>query len=235
MMLKSPIKQLLLTITLLVVTIIVFEWTNLDHTVGDLFFDFNTHQWLIDRNNSVLALIFYYGPKKTLILVAIMILMTLLFFRKKAIVQTYKKGLLIVLLSGIFVPAVTIGLKTISNTPCPKNIEHYGGNYPNIKVFDSYPSDFKQECKIRCWPAGHASGGFALLSLFFLFKSAANRKRALLFALSLGWTMGMYKMLIGDHFLSHTIITMLLAWIIILIIYLLVERDHTARMNLSLS
>jgi len=30
--------------------------------------------------------------------------------------------------------------------------------------------------------------------------------------------MGIYKMLIGYHFLSHTIISMIIAWLIILII-----------------
>ncbi|SFV54930.1 PAP2 family protein [hydrothermal vent metagenome] len=34
----------------------------------------------------------------------------------------------------------------------------------------------------------------------------------------IGWSMGLYKMMIGDHFLSHTLITMVLAWLIILII-----------------
>jgi membrane-associated PAP2 superfamily phosphatase len=67
--------------------------------------------------------------------------------------------------------------------------------------------------------AGHASGGFALLSLFFLFKTARKSIGVVLFALTIGWSMGLYKMAIGDHFLSHTIITMLIAWLIILIVY----------------
>ena len=45
-----------------------------------------------------------------------------------------------------------------------------------------------------------------------------NFKRALIGALAVGWSMGTYKMLLGDHFLSHTIITMIIAWFIILII-----------------
>ena len=56
------------------------------------------------------------------------------------------------------------------------------------------------------------------MSLFFLFKKRKYQIRALIFALAIGWSMGIYKMLIGDHFLSHTIITMLIAWLIILII-----------------
>jgi len=222
-------KYLFISILLLITTIIIFQITNLDIVVQDLFFDFKTQQWIIDRDDRVLDFIFYSGIKKLLILVAVAILIALIFFRKKEIVNTYKKGLLIVLLSAIFIPSVVGGLKNVTNTPCPKNINHYGGSYPDLKVFDSYPSDFKQECSIRCWPAGHASGGFALMSLFFLFKQSSNRKKAILFALVIGWSMGIYKMLIGDHFLSHTIITMLLAWAIILTIVYMIEKIDSYR------
>jgi len=223
-MLLSMNRQLIISIVLLIVTIIVFQITNLDIVVQDQFFDFTTQQWILDRNDQILDFIFYSGIKKLLILVAIAILIALIFFRKKMIVDTYKKGLLIVLLSAIFVPSVVGGLKAVTNTPCPKNISHYGGNYPDLKVFDKYPSDFKQKCKIRCWPAGHASGGFALLSLFFLFKRIENRKKAIIFALAIGWSMGIYKMLIGDHFLSHTFITMFLAWSVVLVIAKIIQK-----------
>jgi membrane-associated PAP2 superfamily phosphatase len=219
-------RQLVLTISLLIVTLIVFELTNLDIVVQDLFFDFKTQQWILDRNDRILDLIFYSGIKKVLILFALAILVALIVFHKKTIVNTYKKGLVIILLSAIFVPSIIGGLKAVTNTPCPKNIEHYGGNYPNITVFGRYPKDFKQECKIRCWPAGHASGGFALLSLFFLFKRTSNRKKAIIFASMSGWSMGIYKILIGDHFLSHTLITMFLAWTIILIIVQIIHKIH---------
>jgi len=39
----------------------------------------------------------------------------------------------------------------------------------------------------------------------------------------IGWSMGTYKMLIGDHFLSHTTITMILAWLLILMIVISVD------------
>jgi membrane-associated PAP2 superfamily phosphatase len=123
-----------------------------------------------------------------------------------------------VVFAAILIPVVVGSLKATTNTPCPKNIEHFGGVYPDIKVLDSYPKTFQQKGKIKCWPAGHASGGFALLSLFFLFKSAKNRKKALVFAMVVGWSMSLYKMFIGDHFLSHSIITMEIAWLIVLIL-----------------
>ena len=61
------------------------------------------------------------------------------------------------------------------------------------------------------------------MALFFLFKTPKNQKRALVVALVIAWSMGLYKMLLGDHFLSHTIITMIMAWLIILIIVKLTQ------------
>jgi membrane-associated PAP2 superfamily phosphatase len=152
-------------------------------------------------------------------------LLSLIVFRRNKIVNEYKKGLIVVILSAIFVPVVIGGLKAVTNTPCPKNTVIYGGIYPEVKVLESYPKNFHQKGKIKCWPAGHASGGFALLSLFFLFKSPRNKKRAVILSMVVGWSMGLYKMTIGDHYLSHTLVTMFLAWIIILIIARIVKPE----------
>ena len=211
-------KQLIVTIVLLVVTILFFEYSNVDIWVENLFYNSTTHTWLIDRDNKILKVIFYNGIKKLLIAIAVMMLFALIVFRNSKIIKEYKKGLVIVVLSAIFVPVMVGGLKAVTNTPCPKNTDIYGGSYPEVKVLDSYPKNFHQKGNIKCWPAGHASGGFALLSLFFLFKSRKNKKRAIVLAMVVGWSMGLYKMMIGDHYLSHTIVTMLLAWLIVIII-----------------
>lgn len=217
-MLKSLNKQIAITAILLIVVIALFQFTELDIFVQNFFYNFDTKNWLLQKEESVLRFMLYDGMKILLILFAVAILFSLIFLRKNKFIQEYKKGLFIVLISAIFVPAIIGTLKAITNTPCPCNIVHFNGTYPEIKVFDSYPKDFVQTSKIKCWPAGHASGGFALMALFFLFKTPRNQKRALVGALVVGWSMGTYKMLLGDHFLSHTIITMIMAWLVILII-----------------
>ncbi len=225
-MLKKINIHILFTTVCLLFVIAIFELTSLDIYIQNLFFKVNTQTWVLNRDDAITKFIFYNGIKKLLILFALTILFSLIFFRKKELIKKYKHGLIILLLSSIIVPLFVGSLKAVSNTPCPKNIEYYGGKYPDIKVFESYPKDFVQKGKIKCWPAGHASGGFALLALFFLFKTRKNQILSLIFALSIGWSMGLYKMLIGDHFLSHTIITMLLAWLIILIIAKIFQRKN---------
>ena len=224
-------KQILLTTILLIVVICLFQFTNLDIFIQSFFYDFESKNWLIDKNEPILKLFLYDGLKKAIIIFNVLILIALIFFRKKQIIQEYKKGLLIVLLSAIFIPSIIGTLKAITNTPCPCNIINFGGTYPDIKVFDKYPEDFIQKSKAKCWPAGHASGGFALMSLFFLFKKPKHQKIALIGIIILAWSMGTYKMLLGDHFLSHTIITMLLAWIIILTIVKF--TTYTQRQNIE--
>ncbi len=67
----------------------------------------------------------------------------------------------------------------------------------------------------RCFPAGHASGGFALMSLCLFPVSNRNRKLLLLVGFTLGWLMGLYQMARGEHFITHTLFTMFLSLFVI--------------------
>lgn len=226
-------KQLIISTFLLIFVIGFFQFTNIDIMIQNYFYNFQTKSWLIDKDEPILKLFLYDGLKQGLIIFGVFILILLIFFRKYEFVKEYKKGLIILLLSSIFVPTIVGSLKAITNTPCPCNIEHFGGEYPDIKVFDKYPEDFIQKSKAKCWPAGHASGGFALMALFFFFKNPRNQFFGLIGAITLGWSMGTYKMLLGDHFLSHTIITMILAWIIILTIVKLTQLKEKEKLEKS--
>ena len=232
-MLKNNNKQIVITAFLLIAVIALFQFSNLDIFVQSFFYDFDKKSWLIDKNEPILKFFFYEGIKNLLLFFGLLILVSLIFFRKNILVQEYKKGLTIVLLSAILVPSIIGFFKDITNTPCPCNIVYFNGTYPDKKVFDSYPKDFIQKSKVKCWPAGHASGGFALMALFFLFKTPKNQKKALFVALIIGWSMGIYKMLLGDHFFSHTIITMLMAWLIILIIVKFIQTKQRQKIEKS--
>ncbi len=221
---NSVNKQIALTCLILLCSIILFEYSNIDLLLQDKLFNFESKHWLLDRNEKVAKFIFYDGYKDAYIIFVVVVLAVLLFFRKTQFVRAYKQGLLIVLISTCMVPLVVGVLKGASNTPCPRHLDHYNGDYPYVKVLASYPEGFHQEKKVKCWPAGHASAGFSLLSLFFLFKKRRNQVLALVSVMIVSWSIGSYKMLIGDHFLSHTVVTMVLAWLIILIIAKNVHR-----------
>ena len=212
-------KQIVITALLLLFSILFFGFTSFDIQLQNLFYSFDTQAWILDKHAQPYAFIFYWGIKRLLILFAVVILV-LLFLTKKypALLLPHRKGLIIVLLSAIIVPSVSVELKSLTNMPCPKDEIYYGGDYPHTAVWERYEAPYTTMKHIKCWPAGHASGGFALMSLFFLFRRKRNRYLGLAGGIALGWTLGIYKMLIGDHFFSHTLISMFLAWLLILLI-----------------
>ncbi len=222
-------QQLVVTFLVLLFSIVFFGINNIDLTLQDQFFNFTTHKWVLFWGEQPYKFIFYDGIKKLLIAFAVSLLLALVFFRKTKLVNDYKRGIIIVILSAIFVPFIASSIKGQTNMPCPKDEIRYGGIYPRTAVWQDYTPEFKlhHPHKSKCWPAGHASGGFALLSLIFLFHKRKNKIIAGTVAMAVGWSMGLYKMVIGDHFLSHTIITMILAWLIILLITKIVNKIYS--------
>lgn len=212
-------REMVVTLFCLLAIFFLFELTNIDIFVQNYFYDNTAHKWLLSHQKGSLAdMIFYSGIKKAIIVFGVIILF-LYFYSFKgsaSVLKGYRDGLLIVWLSIVIGPSVIGFLKAVSNVPCPCDFRGFGGDYPYIRVLDFMPQDIIK--KFKCYPAGHASGGFALMSLFFLFKTDKNRIIALITAIVIGWSMGIYKMLIGDHYLSHTVITMILSWLVIIII-----------------
>lgn len=226
-------KQFFLTLASLLVVFFLFEFTPIDLMIEDSFYNSALNSWLLPRQKDAwTALVFYSGIKLSIIFFGLgMLLLYICSFRSSAKrLQIYRKGLLILVLSLILVPSIIGALKTVSDVPCPCDIIRYGGEYPYFQVLDEKPVGILKQ--FRCFPAGHASGGFALMSLFFLFEQKRNRKIGLGLGLVLGWSMGLYKMFIGDHYLSHTLISMLLAWLIILLIHTVSQDDVLLRLKL---
>jgi membrane-associated PAP2 superfamily phosphatase len=208
-------KQIYAALGALAICLAWFELTPTDLWLQSLFFNQVSQQWLWSRTEPVGQLLLYDGIKALIIGFGIVLLGALIASIKLAALKQHTRGIRILLLSLILVPACIGGLKSVTNIACPRDLADFGGAIPYTGFFRAPISEsgrFKQQ---RCFPAGHASGGFALLALPFLFSSRRNKQAAISVALALGWAMGGYKIIIGDHFLSHTITTMLLAWLII--------------------
>lgn len=217
-------KQISITLAILIAVIVFFGLNDVDTYIQDYFYDMQTQSWMLDKKLQPYKFLFYDGLKKTIILFGVGLLFFYLYAKKKGKFKEYHRGLLIVVISSILVPMVVGGLKKTTNMPCPHAETRYGGNIDRIPVWEQYTDENRPSDHKECWPAGHASGGFALLSLYFLFKRRRNKRIVLATGLTVGWTMGVYKMMVGDHFLSHTMITMILAWLLILMTVKFVDK-----------
>lgn len=223
---KNSGLHILLALGALVAAMVIFENSGLDIAIQDELYDFCSSHWMINRINPYFRAIFYTAPKYLLAYYALRLLAVIgMSYFRPALAGRRRKAVF-VLLCLAMVPAILSGSKNFNNTFCPWDIERYGGDEPYVRVFERYPEGYVQTRMGKCFPAGHASGGFALMSLAFVAGSRRKRYMAIAGGLLAGWLMGGYQMMKGAHYLSHTVVTMLGAWIIILLLYRLVLKDR---------
>lgn len=199
------------TLVLLAAVLALFEFTALDLAVQDRLYDFSTRQWRVDGKAPGPRFWFYDAPKVAIIALGVAVL-GLAGGPARWRRGLERRALFVAFLTLGTVPALTGWGKSISNTFCPSEIRRYGGDAPYVKVCSPYPEDDRPARRGRCFPAGHASGGFALVGLIGLARTTRGRWIALALALGVGGAMGGYQMAKGAHYLSHTVVTMLLAW-----------------------
>jgi len=224
----TRIRQILITAAVLVGVVVLFEYTDIDLRVQDHCYDFQNRSWAVNRDEPVARMIFYTGAKGAAAVVGVACGLVCLLSLRLDRLRPYRQGCLRMTLSLIFVPLLIAGSKQFTNVYTPRQVQRYGGTNPYVKVLEKYPPDFKPTKRAKGFPAGHATGGFAFMMLYFVFRKAPWKWLGLAAGVTAGWSMGIYQTLNGEHYLSHTIVTMLAAWIVILVIQGLVfpRRVH---------
>jgi len=123
----------------------------------------------------------------------------------------------------IAVPLLASGVvalvKQFSPTSCPWALELFGGQARHVSHWLGWLSglglgDGADGGPGRCFPAGHASIGFAFIGGWFALRPYAPRLATLWLAVSVlvGVTLGLAQQLRGAHFMSHTLWTAWLCW-----------------------
>lgn len=199
---------------------LLFEFTPLDLAVQDYLYDVEQARWWVDARDVTGRVIFYTGPKVAIIILGIALLALALgpaaWRNRLGVAVPARKNLFVAILTLGSVPAFVGMLKSTTNVFCPSEIRAYGGDVPYVRVLECYPANDRPNRRGRCFPAGHASGGFALLGLVGLARTSRARMLAMLLGLGVGGAMGFYQMAKGAHYLSHTVVTALIAWVFFL-------------------
>lgn len=203
-------------ILVLVATFLFLEFTGIDIWVQDHFYNFQTHAWLVDAAAPLPKLLLYTGPKAFVWVIALTLLAAAIFYNRLGFLKTPRRNLWIAVLTIATAPALVALGKATTNTFTPSQIRHYGGHVPYVKVIERYPEGDKPAKRGRAFPAGHASGGFALLALAGLASTRRGRAIGIAIGLTFGTAMGLYQMIKGAHYLSHTLFTANFCWIMFL-------------------
>jgi membrane-associated PAP2 superfamily phosphatase len=109
-------------------------------------------------------------------------------------------------------------LKTVTNVDCPWDLQEFGGRFPYVHLFANRPAGLKHA---QCFPAAHASSGYALMALYFV---AYERGRGLAriglaIGLFMGLLFGIAQQSRGAHFFSHDVWSACITWLVSLSLY----------------
>lgn len=211
---------------LTIIATLVVEHSQLDVRISELFYV--NGQWLLEKGAQPYAFIFYDAPKALLILFAIYLIAVLIIKYRQPVDASFPQNtdfsrnsnrlnkfliplslreisyLLIVI---IVVPTTVATLKSVTHVSCPNHLILFGSDLPYLNLWQNIMA----QTPAKCFPAAHASAGFSLYGLAFLPALHQYRYKIFEYVTAVGWTMGLYKMLFGDHFFSHTLISMLLS------------------------
>lgn len=122
-------------------------------------------------------------------------------------------------LSVLVSTALVAAIKAGSNMDCPWDIDGLGGSRPHLGLFETRPDALPDA---SCFPAGHASGGYAWMALYFFFLMTRPHLRwhGLAIGIGTGAVFGIAQQLRGAHFLSHDLWTAALCWATTLALFL---------------
>lgn len=207
-------RAILVTGLILVLTLVVFETTSLDLLVQDRLYD-PVRGWCINREAPVPKMIFYDAPKVIIgVIGAFLVLCVAVPASKFANFPFSRREAAFLLVCLGLIPLTAGTLKKTTGVFGPWKIARYGGEQPCRTLLESIPYVAGQ-ARGRGFPAAHCSGAFALMGLFFVANGKRARRAGLAFGLAAGWTVGIYQMLKGAHYLSHTVVTMIVAWLMV--------------------
>lgn len=196
---------------------------SLEHSAVDIGFSqlFYLHgQWLLGKHEQPYALLLYRLPKALLIVWAVYLLAA----RLQRVVVRFSQPLVrlfrpvrklsntdlwYLVTALVLVPTITATLKAVTHVTCPNHLLLFGGDMPYLTLWQSIQASSHDA---KCFPAAHASSGFALYAWAFVPLLWRWRWQIVAAVTLGGWLMGLYKIAIGDHFFSHTVVAMLLAW-----------------------
>ena len=137
--------------------------------------------------------------------------------------QAHRKSLVYLFVAVAGSSLLISFFKSLLAVSCPWEFQRYGGSLIYHSVYDQ----LSLRNGAGCFPAGHASAGYAWVALYFFFlaRGSSNlRWASLVFPLIAGIAFGFAQQIRGAHFISHDLWSLALCWFYSLALYLLMFR-----------
>lgn len=197
---------------------VLFALTDADAAIAQrLFFDATHERWLGAHNWWVEAVLHTGGRWAIRVIVAAGLAIWI-----AASVQARWRALRRP--AAYFVVATVLGigvvglLKSVTNVDCPWDLVPFGGRFPLVPLFADRPDALRAG---HCFPAAHASSGYALVTLYFMFRERGDvfARAGLWVSIACGAVFGLAQQSRGAHFLSHDVWSAFIVWMIAASVY----------------
>ena len=185
---------------------------NLDRFLATQLFGWEHHRWLFKHSQMFEHVL--HPLQRDLSTVAWLIaLVAWCVSLRRPSMAACRKPLGYLVLSVLLSTTLVAVIKSHTNMDCPWDLNGLGGSRPYIPLFTARPAWLPHNA---CFPAGHASAGYAWLSLyfFFLMSRSAWRWHGLAIGAGAGLFFGITQQLRGAHFFTHDLTTAAICWFV---------------------
>lgn len=200
-------------------------WGGVDLAMADWLYRLEGGRWAL-LHNYVTEFLLHDGAKKVNVVLGRVLLLAALASLWVSPLRPWRRPLWYLTVTLPVSVSLVGALKKLGRGLCPWDLSRYGGDQPAISYFVAAPG---QTIGGHCFPAGHASGGYAFLALYFVCLQIRPQwaGRGLAVGIGLGLLLGVDQQLRGAHFLSHDLWTAAICWFTSLGFYLLFFRRQS--------
>ena len=183
-----------------------------DRGLADALFHLEGGRWAL-RDHWLTSEVIHGGGRAASVLAWLAVLGLYLRALRHSDQAPLHRPLLYVLVAVAFGAGAVSVLKSITHVDCPWDLLGYGGKRMPLGLFAPLPAGTRAGV---CYPAGHASAGYAWVSLYFaaLLWQPRWRWHGLAIGLAAGLLFGIGQQLRGAHFLSHDVARLAVCWLL---------------------
>jgi membrane-associated PAP2 superfamily phosphatase len=214
----------------LVVLALASAASGFDDTIARAAFDPATGAFPA-RASAMLELVGHRLAKSAVWIVWFVVLGAAIASHRVATLAPYRRVLWATAAAIALGPLLVSVLKVVTGPRCPWDLVEFGGQWPPSDALFVRPAQAG-----RCFPSGHASGGYALLALYFAgaaLGAARLRWAGLFLGLAAGTAFGAVRIVQGAHFLSHNLWSAAVAWAAAALVFAIAFPPQRARRTAS--
>lgn len=203
-------RHLWLPLALFAVAVVAIESFALDWRIARAVYDWQGYRWLLKHWFVTETLIHRVGRSASIAAWLGVAVAWAVAMRRDAY-AAWRAPLGYLALSVLLTTLAVSWVKSWSNMDCPWDIDGLGGVRPYLSLFEARSTSLPHA---SCFPAGHASGGYAWMALYFFFAMTKPqwRRHGLAVGAIVGLVFGLGQQLRGAHFLSHDVWTAAICW-----------------------